>query len=121
MSIRCRLGRHVALPGAVWNHGLWFSACARCGGELIRPSDGGWRAIPPRHSVVWKPRGASAVRWEESTDISFACLSDIVAQVERKSETPAPPAARQWPRAASAHAPAIPQQVAQAPPRRAAA
>ena len=55
MSIRCRIGGHRAAPRQVYNSGFYFSACARCGRDLVRAPRGEWQAPPAGHRVTWKP------------------------------------------------------------------
>lgn len=53
MSMICALGGHEAGPGETYNSGYWFSACRRCGRDMIR-CGAHWDVIPPGHRVVWK-------------------------------------------------------------------
>lgn len=64
MDLLCRTGRHSRTSEPpVWNHGYWFSTCARCGCDLVRRGGGRWRAPPKGLKVVWKPRHADQVDW----------------------------------------------------------
>ena len=54
-EIFCRLGRHRAAEGEVWNRGYYFSRCRRCGSDLVRTASGRWH-VPKGRKVVWKPR-----------------------------------------------------------------
>jgi hypothetical protein len=55
MSILCRLGFHAPAPDAVWNKGFFFTACRRCGADLVRTPSGKWHR-PRGRKVVWRPR-----------------------------------------------------------------
>lgn len=63
MNIFCRLGQHRAVPGTLWNDGYYFSACARCGKELVRVPGGRWTTIPPNMRVVWRERTEEDIVW----------------------------------------------------------
>jgi hypothetical protein len=54
-SLRCRLGWHAPLKGALWNQGYYFSRCGRCGVDLVRTTYSGWEA-PRGQRVVWGAR-----------------------------------------------------------------
>jgi hypothetical protein len=54
MSIFCTIGGHEAESGEVYNSGYYFSACRRCGTDMIR-CGAAWQAVPKGHKVVWKP------------------------------------------------------------------
>jgi len=53
MSLLCKLGIHRADTPGIWNDGLFFSTCARCGAELIRRPDESWTRVPRNYEVVW--------------------------------------------------------------------
>ena len=55
MHILCSIGMHRAAPATVWNAGFYFSACARCGREMVR-RDRNWRRVPKGYRVVWRAR-----------------------------------------------------------------
>ena len=63
MKILCRIGRHKALPSNVWNDGHFFSACERCGEQLIRVPSGRWTVVPRNMRVVWRPRSDQDIVW----------------------------------------------------------
>ena len=56
-TLLCRLGRHAAEPGEVWNRGYFFSRCGACGVDLVRTASGRWHE-PKGRKIVWKPRKA---------------------------------------------------------------
>ena len=53
MSILCALGGHEAADEETYNSGYYFSACRRCGADMIR-SGPWWNDVPSGHKVVWK-------------------------------------------------------------------
>jgi hypothetical protein len=53
MSILCALGGHEAADKEIYNSGYYFSACRRCGADMIR-SGPSWNEVPSGHKVVWK-------------------------------------------------------------------
>lgn len=53
MALLCRLGRHQPPGQAVWNDGLFFGDCDRCGAALIRRPHQGWTQVPPGYAVIW--------------------------------------------------------------------
>lgn len=53
MSILCALGGHEAADEETYNSGYYFSACRRCGADMIR-SGPSWNDVPSGHKVVWK-------------------------------------------------------------------
>jgi hypothetical protein len=56
MSLSCRLGSHVAQARPIWNDGICFSTCTRCGCALVRRASSTWERPPSGYRVVWKPR-----------------------------------------------------------------
>jgi hypothetical protein len=63
MLVFCKMGAHSAGAQPVWNNGFYFSACARCGRDLVRGAHGGWSAVPKGFKVVWRPRPAGYPDW----------------------------------------------------------
>ena len=55
MSVRCTIVGHKPAPRRIYNSGFYFSACARCGGGLVRAPHGIWQTAPAGHRIVWKP------------------------------------------------------------------
>lgn len=53
MSLLCKLGNHRTDETGIWNDGLFFATCARCGAPLIRRPDERWTRVPPDYAVVW--------------------------------------------------------------------
>ena len=53
MRFLCALGGHEASDDTTYNSGYYFSACRRCGTDMVR-SGATWRQIPEGHKVVWK-------------------------------------------------------------------
>jgi hypothetical protein len=56
MRLLCTVGRHQPNHARIYNDGLYFSACDRCGVDLIQRPAQPWRTVPKGHAVVWKPR-----------------------------------------------------------------
>jgi hypothetical protein len=54
MSLLCFSGKHAARTSGVWNQGLHFSSCRRCGCDMIR-ADKAWEAVPLGFRIVWRP------------------------------------------------------------------
>ena len=54
MSLMCTLSGHRPAIRQVYNAGYYFSACARCGTDLVRASAEDWHAPPRGHRIVWK-------------------------------------------------------------------
>lgn len=54
MSLLCFGGKHAARAGEIWNQGLYFSSCRRCGCDMIR-ADKEWEAVPHGFRIVWRP------------------------------------------------------------------
>lgn len=52
-SLLCELGRHSPGPLPIWNNGYYFSACRRCGRDIVRPFQGRWQT-PRGYQVVWQ-------------------------------------------------------------------
>jgi hypothetical protein len=55
MSLFCRFGSHIAQAKAIWNDGLYFSKCKRCGTPLVRRASSTWESVPRGYRIVWKP------------------------------------------------------------------
>jgi hypothetical protein len=54
MSLLCLAGKHAVRPGGVWNQGLNFSRCRRCGRDMVRV-EAKWQPAPRGFRIVWKP------------------------------------------------------------------
>ena len=54
MNIFCAIGGHQPLEAEVYNGGFHFSACRRCGRDLIRSPRADWQDVPAGHRVAWK-------------------------------------------------------------------
>jgi hypothetical protein len=59
MSLLCALGFHRPGARTYWNAGIGFSACARCGRDIVRGANGRW-ATPRGARIVWKTKGEAA-------------------------------------------------------------
>ena len=53
MRLLCSLGLHVPKGSVRWNHGYYFTKCARCGRDLVRTAHGRWH-VPQGQRVVWQ-------------------------------------------------------------------
>ncbi len=53
MNALCALRAHRPSTPGIWNRGIQFSRCARCGHDLVA-TNGSWERVPPRYRVVWK-------------------------------------------------------------------
>lgn len=58
MGMRCLFGHDSS--SAVWNKGLAFGSCTRCGCILIRTAATRWYPIPKGYVVIWAVTGAHA-------------------------------------------------------------
>jgi hypothetical protein len=67
MRLLCALAGHEAETTGIYNSGYYFSACRRCGADLIRSAHGEWQEVPPGHRVMWK-----SGRHSHSLDPDFA-------------------------------------------------
>src|SRR3712207_1807022 len=54
MTLLCRLWRHAATPSEIWNAGLFFSRCRRCGHDMVRRPEQAWKPVPRGQHVVWR-------------------------------------------------------------------
>ena len=54
MSLLCLAGKHAARTGEIWNQGLYFSSCRRCGCDMVR-ADKVWETVPRGFRIVWRP------------------------------------------------------------------
>ena len=63
MSVFCRMGVHRPAAPPVWNNGFYFSACGRCGCDLVRGAHDRWRAVPKGFKVVWRQRPPGYPDW----------------------------------------------------------
>lgn len=57
-ALLCRAGRHDPMAGGVWNGGYCFTACARCGRDMVRSVFGEWH-VPRDFRIVWRMPGQS--------------------------------------------------------------
>ena len=80
MSILCALGGHEADRGETYNSGFYFSACRRCGQDMMR-SGATWQVVPRGHRIVWK-----GGRHNHSLDADYAVHAPVV---HRDSNLPA--------------------------------
>jgi hypothetical protein len=53
MSLLCFAGKHAARPSEIWNQGLYFSSCRRCGCDMVR-ADKVWEPVPNGFRIVWR-------------------------------------------------------------------
>lgn len=53
MSLLCFVGRHAARPSKIWNQGLCFSSCRRCGCDMVR-ADKVWEPVRHGFRIVWR-------------------------------------------------------------------
>jgi hypothetical protein len=74
MSLVCSLTGHKAdAEGALWNGGICFGKCSRCGCDLVRTIRDVWQ-VPRGYKVVWRampnsnpePVAAEAPEWPEA-------------------------------------------------------
>ena len=61
MSIRCRILGHMPNGPGVYNEGLYFSRCDRCGVDLFRQKVGNWSPLPRQLRVKWDTKGSHSV------------------------------------------------------------
>lgn len=54
-GLLCDLGLHRLDPAIIWNGGVGFSRCLRCGRALVRRPGARWGAVPRGYAVVWRP------------------------------------------------------------------
>jgi hypothetical protein len=54
MPLLCFARSHAARPSDLWNQGLCFSSCRRCGRSMVR-GEAGWQMVPRGFRIVWKP------------------------------------------------------------------
>lgn len=54
-GLLCDLGLHRLDPAIVWNGGVGFSRCLRCGRALVRRPGARWGTVPRGYAVVWRP------------------------------------------------------------------
>jgi ribosomal protein S27E len=59
MDIRCIFGHDSRK--AIWNAGLTFGRCDRCGENLVRATGGRWYAMPKRYTVRRKAGGRHVI------------------------------------------------------------
>lgn len=53
MYLLCFAGKHAARTGEIWNQGLYFSSCRRCGCDMVR-ADKVWEPVPHGFRIVWR-------------------------------------------------------------------
>ena len=73
MSVRCAISGHKIAPRQTYNSGYYFSACARCGQDLVRAARRDWQAPPVGHRIVWK-----AGRRSHSIEADYADVLPVV-------------------------------------------
>jgi hypothetical protein len=95
MGVLCSLTGHKAdAAQAVWNGGICFGRCSRCGCDLVRTIRDVWQ-VPRGYKVVWraspksdpKPIAAEAAAWSEAEVL-------VEAEWEERWEPVQPP---EWP------------------------
>ncbi|HEX8668365.1 MAG TPA: hypothetical protein VF727_08345 [Allosphingosinicella sp.] len=59
MSLLCAFGFHRPGARTFFNAGIGFSACARCGRDIVRGANGRW-AVPRGARIVWKTKSEAA-------------------------------------------------------------
>ena len=59
MIFNCLFGH--ASADATFNRGIFFSACDRCGRELIKAPGGRWYPVPKKYVVIRKVAGTHAI------------------------------------------------------------
>ena len=85
MSIRCTLAGHRPAQRQFYNSGYWFSACARCGDDLVRTPRGDWHAAPRGHRIVWKS-GRNA----HSIEADYAQVLPVMVETPSLPARPSP-------------------------------
>ena len=75
MSVFCSMGVHRPADQPVWNNGFYFSACARCGRDLVRGAHDRWRAVPKGFKVVWRQKPAGYPDWSRNSEAEAPPLS----------------------------------------------
>ena len=86
MSVLCKIGAHRSEAQPVWNNGFYFSACARCGCDLVRGIQERWRAVPKGFKVVWRQRPPGYPDWSA---ISEPEASPLIKRLARKAPSDA--------------------------------
>jgi hypothetical protein len=81
MSLLCALGGHEADRSEVYNSGFYFSACRRCGQDMMR-TGATWQMVPRGHRIVWKTGG----RHRHSIEADYAVYAPVV---HREANLPA--------------------------------
>lgn len=103
MHLLCQLDRHHSSRCEVWNHGHFFSFCARCGSDLVRRPGNRWRAVRAPQKVVWKPRQPFDMPWRPD-GVPFAPSDAVPITAEwralidrrRRAASEAPPRPLRW-------------------------
>lgn len=81
MNIFCGTGTHVPGVGPIWNDGYYFTQCARCGRQMIKPGGGDrWRSVPKKYRVVWKPRTQDDVDWTAGRTAGHAVRPPLIGK-----------------------------------------
>ena len=75
MNLGCTIAGHDPAQGEVYNAGYYFSACRRCGDELVRTARSGWGPAPRGHRIVWKAGRAS-----HSLEANYAGVLPVVLE-----------------------------------------
>jgi len=61
----CGLGFHRPGLRPVWNAGIGFSKCTRCGREMIRRAGRSWTLVPRGQVVIWRNTDPEPTRRDE--------------------------------------------------------
>lgn len=82
MPFLCGLGMHKTAGLPRWNDGFYFTACQRCGRDLVRTAFERW-TVPDGFRVVWRPDAPQRAPSARLVDAGFADSHDSGgAQVE---------------------------------------
>jgi hypothetical protein len=86
MSLRCAIvRRHRPAPRQIYNSGYYFSACARCGEDLVRAARGDWQRAPHGHRIVWKTG-----RHSHSIEADYAAVLPVAVRGATLPARPSP-------------------------------
>jgi hypothetical protein len=80
MHLFCAMGRHRPEATPVWNEGFYFSACGRCGVDLVSRGRR-WQRVPAGYRVVWRTPPAGYPDWKRIGRKA----ANLPAQAERPS------------------------------------
>ena len=86
MPVFCKMGAHAPATTPVWNNGFYFSACGRCGCDLVRGAHDRWRAVPKGFKVVWRQRPPGYPDWSANADAEAAPLRLIPRPISINTE-----------------------------------